>query len=264
MKNKKKVLQVVLVLIAVVCIVGIVAYFWRQYQNDKIYEEMQKMVKETADKEKEPEPEPEEPEDPGVEIPVDFESLQGINDEIYAWIQVEGTDINHPILQSATDDTYYLSHTAEKAEGYPGAIFTERYNNKDFTDFNTLVYGHNMLSGNMFQDLHNYSDPVFMAEHPYVVIYTPDKELRYRIFAAVVYDDRHIMLSYDFTDEQQRQLYLDSIYGVRNMSSVIDAEIPVSTEDRILTLSTCVSGNASERFLVEAVLESERPGKKAE
>ena len=257
MKNWKKIASIILAIVALVCIVLIAVYYWRQYQNQKIYEQMQDLV---DDVEEEP---PEEPEDPGVEIPIDFASLWAINEEIYAWIQIDGTVISHPILQSATDDTYYLDHTAEKKYGYPGAIFTERCNSKDFTEFNTLIYGHNMLSGNMFQQLHNYSDPAFMTEHPYVVIYTPEKKLEYRIFAAVVYDDRHIMKSFDFNNEQHRQSFLDSIYSSRNMANVIDPEVSVNTDSRIITLSTCFSGDKTKRFLVEAVLESERP-KKAE
>lgn len=257
MKNWKKIVSIILAIVASVCIVLIAVYYWRQYQNQKIYEQLQDLV---DDVEEEP---PEEPEDPGVEIPIDFASLWAINEEIYAWIQIDGTDISHPILQSATDDTYYLDHTAEKKYGYPGAIFTERCNSKDFTEFNTLIYGHNMLSGNMFQQLHNYSDPAFMTEHPYVVIYTPEKKLEYRIFAAVVYDDRHIMKSFDFNNEQHRQSFLDSIYSSRNMANVIDPEVSVNTDSRIITLSTCISGDKTKRFLVEAVLESERP-KKAE
>lgn len=264
MKNWKKTVSIILAVIAVICVALIAFYYWQQYQNHKLYEEMQKQIEQTEKEKEKEEPPVEEPEeDPGVEIPIDFESLWAVNDEIYAWIQIDGTDINYPILQSATDDSYYLNHTVEREYGYPGAIFTESCNSKEFTEFNTVIYGHNMLSGNMFQHLHDYSDPAFMLEHPTVIIYTPDKKLEYRIFAAIVYDNRHIMKSFDFTNEQHRQSFLESIYSSRNMANVYNNDVEVTTDSRIITLSTCVSGDTdhAERFLVEAVLESERPRK---
>lgn len=261
MKKSRKVIIGILIGISVVCVVLLVLHVWKQQRNQRIYENMQDQV------EKAQESEPDTGEDAdakgGVEIPVDFEALESINPDIYAWIQIDGTNINYPIVQSAEDDGYYLMHTADKQEGYPGSIYTESCNKKDFTDFNTLIYGHDMADGSMFQNLHNYSDPAYMEAHPEIVIYTPDQKLVYRIFAAVVYDDRHIMNSFDFQLSDDRQLFLDSVYAVRDLSSVIDQEIPVNTDSRIITLSTCIAGRDNNRFLVEAVLQSEEE-KKAE
>lgn len=78
----------------------------------------------------ESEPESESKEKP--EIPINFEELWQINPEIYAWIEIPGTAINYPIVQSASDDLYYLDHTIEGIAGYPGSIYTERVNAKGF------------------------------------------------------------------------------------------------------------------------------------
>ena len=105
----------------------------------------------------------------------------------------------------------------------------------------------------MFGGLKQYMDASYMKEHSQIIIYTPEHRLTYQVFAAVTYDDRHILQSFDFRDDQSYQSFLDSLRQVRNMSSYIDEETAVTTEDRILTLSTC-NGNEQERFLVEAVL----------
>lgn len=191
-----------------------------------------------------------------VEIPIDFSVLQEKNPDIYAWILIPGTGVDYPILQSSTDQAYYLNHTAEGAEGYPGSIYTENLNKKDFTDKNTVIYGHNMKDDSMFGSLKKYVDSDYMKEHPQIIIYTPEHKLTYQIYAGITYDDRHILGSFDFTDTQQYQAYLNSIDSVRNMASYRNPEVEVTTEDKIITLSTCNS-NQEQRFLVEAVLISE-------
>ena len=72
-------------------------------------------------------------------IPVKFEELQAVNPDIYAWITVPGTVIDYPILQHASDNTYYLMHNIDGSYGYPGCIYTENMNSKDFTDNNTVI-----------------------------------------------------------------------------------------------------------------------------
>lgn len=250
MKKSRKIWIGILIAIAVICTCVVIGYYWKEHQNKEVYTEMQEEVVK-----KEPAEEPKKEE---FEIPIDFEALQQINPDIYAWIQIDGTNIQYPIVQSPDDDSYYLMRTVERQDGYPGSIYTERCNQKDFSDFNTLIYGHDMADGSMFQNLHNYSDAAYMKEHPYVVIYTPTQKLTYQIFAAVVYDDRHIMNTFDFRFDSERQRFLDSVYGARNMSNVIDDAVTVGTDNRIVTLSTCMTGQDDKRFIVGAVLIDEK------
>ena len=190
------------------------------------------------------------------EIPIDFEALWEINPEAYAWITIPGTEIDYPIVQSETDNAYYLTHTIEREEGAEGAIFTENYNEKDFEDPNTVIYGHNMRNGSMFQGLHNYMDRAFFDENREVLIYLPDKILHYEIFAAYLYDDRHLLESFDFEKEDVFAAYLNRIFSIRDMNSFIDTDMEVTAEDRIITLSTCYSNESDQRYLVQAVLVS--------
>ena len=91
-----------------------------------------------------------------------------------------------------------------------------------------------------------------------MIIYTPEKILTYQIFAAVVYDDRHILLTYDFNETDDRQEFLDSLNSLRDMRSHIDSDVEVGTDDRILTMSTCIGGEDHHRYIVEAVLIDEQ------
>lgn len=190
-----------------------------------------------------------------VNIPVDFEKLQKKCPDIYAWICIPGTGIDYPVVQREGDNSYYLDHTIEGKKKAEGAIFTEDYNRKDFEDHHTVIYGHNMRNGSMFRQLHKFADRKFFKENEEVLIYQPEKIFHYQIFAAYVYDDRHLMLSFDCNDKEVYEDYLDSIFEQRGMSVNVNDDVEVTADDRILTLSTC-NGNDDERYLVQAVLVS--------
>ena len=188
-----------------------------------------------------------------VEVPIDFESLKAQYPDIYAWITIPGTQIDYPIVQHESDNTYYLNHTVDGRKRVEGAIYTENYNSKDFSDPNTLIYGHNMKNGSMFKGLHKFKDKEFFNENSEVIIYQEGRILRYKIFAAYVYDSRHLMLSFDFDDVNVFRSYLNSVLTKKDMSSNINTTVEVSPEDKIITLSTC-NNNDSQRYLVQAVL----------
>lgn len=248
-KNPRRILGVILLVLAVACLGGLIYYKVSQSSKEDVYQKVQKTA---VDEEKKQE------EGPEYVSPIDFEELQKLNADIYAWIEIPGTAINYPVVQSPNDDGYYLNHTIEGQEGYPGAIYTECQNAKDFSDYNTVIYGHNMKDGSMFMGLHAYEDPQYLKEYNEVIIYTPNHQYTYRIFAAVIYNNSHILNSYDFENEEQRQLYLDSIYASRTMQSSIDDSVEVDTQSKLLTLSTCIGGQPNQRFLVEAVLTDEK------
>ena len=192
---------------------------------------------------------------PDVETPVDFNELKSANSDIYAWINVPGTNVNYPILQHESEQSYYLTHNVNKKSSKYGAIYTQSaFNKADFSDYNTLIYGHNMRNGTMFGTLKKFRDKKFFEKNQYIEIYMPGRILKYRIFGALVFDDRHIMMSFDFNDLADRQLYLDTIYALsRRTTSHFRDDITVGLDDKIITLSTCTS-NDDERYLVEGVL----------
>ncbi len=250
MKKKTKIIiMTILVLILVVCASVIGIYYYKQYQAKKLYDSMKQ---DTTQQETTSEEESE------VEIPVDFAALQKQNPDIYAWITIPGTVIDYPILHSEEDTDYYLNHTPEKVEGLPGSIYTQNANAADFTDGVTVIYGHNMKNKTMFGELHNYEDEEFFQNNRVVYIYTPEHILTYKIFAAHVYDNRLIIDSFDILEESGVQKYLDSIYASRNMVNHFDDNTQVTGADRIITLSTCMAGQDTKRYLVQAVLVDEQ------
>lgn len=190
---------------------------------------------------------------------INFAELQAVNPDIYAWIEIPNTNIDYPVLQAVEgDQAYYLNNTYDRIPSIQGSIYTENLNARDFMDPNTLIYGHELLDGTMFTQLHAYEDDAFFRNSPYVYIYTPEKRLKYQIFAAVEFDDRHIMMSTDFKDPAAYQAFLDDVRSRRDMVSHVNDEVPVDTNSKIVTLSTCIAAKPSSRWIVTAVLVEER------
>ena len=193
-----------------------------------------------------------------AQIPIDFDYLGTVNEDIMGWIEVEGTDIDYPILYDATRNRYYLNHSYTKAYTPYGSVFVLSDNARDYSDFNTVVYGHNMLDGSMFAPLHRFEDEKFFAENHMIVVYTEDRVLCYRIFAAYMTDNLDLLKNYDYSTPEARQAYIDRIY-THETRALFDREVPVTPDDRILTLSTCIV-NAAYRYLVQGVLVTEEAG----
>ena len=188
-----------------------------------------------------------------VDNPIDFDSLKAENPDVCGWITLPETNIDYPILQSSVEnDNFYLDHDFNKKKSIYGAIYIQRLNSNRFTDPNTVIYGHNMKNGTMFRHLHKFREKDFFDANEYFYIYTPGHIYTYRIFAAYRSDNRHILNSNDFTDEQS---YAEYIETVKNPTSLIKntREVDLTTDDRIVTLSTCISDKRY-RYLVQGVL----------
>jgi len=209
----------------------------------------------TATPTAEPTPEPTPTPEPYVS-PIDFEGLQALNPDIYAWLEIPGTDISYPLLQSQTDDTYYLDHNSDKVYSANGSIYSESaYNGLDFTDPVTLLYGHHMRSGAMFGNLQQlFSDFDFFEETPTFTIYTPEAELTFGVFAATPYSGAHILYYNDFEDEQVFTDFFDEVMNGRSLGSLFREDYAPVPGDSVVILSTCLIGNNTNRFLVMGTL----------
>ena len=191
----------------------------------------------------------------GLGSRVDFDLLFDINPDLYAWLLVNDTNIDYPVAQHPEDDYFYLNHDMYGEPRFAGCPYTMLANKMDFSDPNTVIYGHNMKSGSMFSTLHYFEDADFFNTHPYIYVYTQDKILVYETFAARFFTDDDVLTVYNnFEDEKSFQQFLDDIYNNRSMRNNIRSDFEVTTNDRILTLSTCVGGSPEERFLVHAKL----------
>ena len=199
--------------------------------------------------------EPEGPvEDPRPANPIDFPSLKAEHPDIYAWVTIPDTGVNHPIVQSTTDDNYYLYHDLDGNYTIYGSVFTQSMNATDFSDPVTIVYGHHTDNGTMFSDLRNFTDKDYFDAHEEMYIYTPGHILTYRIISAYEYDNRHIMNSFDFSDPQVRQDYFASVLSPTSMRVNVREGATLSVDDKIVQLSTCVEGNSASRYIVTGVL----------
>ncbi len=207
----------------------------------------------TADSKKETEAETE----PLPDNPIDFSEQMALNDEIYAWIRIPGTNVDYPILQSRNDDLYYLRRGVDGNYLLAGVLFTQSHNKRDFMDSVTVVYGHNMTEdGSMFATLHNFEDPDFFKEHETVCVYTPGHILTYKVVSAYKYDNRHIMNSFNFDDEKIRRDYFDYVMSPMMFPQNVREGVHLENDDKLLVLSTCMADNRY-RYLVNAVLVSD-------
>lgn len=192
-----------------------------------------------------------------VENPIDFESLQAQNDEIYAWIKIDDTNVDYPIVQNAVDDSFYLKHKAEdKSWSASGAVYTELVNHKTFNDAFTLVYGHNGYGDTMFTTLHKFEDTDFFDSHPYFYIYTTDRKLTYQVISAFKYDDRHIMNSFNFANMTVVKEFQDYIQNPSSSQKNVrtDLDVTINDSSKIVILSTCITNQKSSRYLICGVL----------
>ena len=196
-------------------------------------------------------PAPLDEEDPHIQTmaELDLEALREVNPDVVGWIMIPNTQINYPLLQGE-DNAYYLNHTWEGRKNSVGSIFLEHLSNPDLTDFNTIIYGHNMKNGSMFAGLHTFRYQSHFDSHPYVYLRTDAGAYRYEIFAAYRADVESSTYALHFPDERYREAFIKDALE----SSVIETGVQPEVNDRILTLSTCSGAGYSNRWVVQARL----------
>lgn len=181
---------------------------------------------------------------PVLKNPIDFTQLLSVNSDIVGWLRIRALDISYPVVQGEDND-YYLHRTFEKTDNFAGCLFVNSYNMGDFTDQNTIIYGHNMKNGSMFGKLKNFNDPEVFQKSRYFWIFTPEFIYQYRIFSASVVDKTGLTYQVSFTDDEFDQ-FITRAYS----NSVVDNQgVTVTKDDRIVTLSTCTGDDAT-RFVV--------------
>ena len=256
-KNSWKIVYVLLIVLCLACIGGMLLYLQKAQKDEAAMEEQKEVLQEQFT-DQQTEAGPETPEIEKAELPIDFEGLWEVNPEIYAWLRVPDTNIDYPVLQHMEDDqSYYLTRDIYGKSNQAGSIYTEYYNSRDFQEPNTVLYGHNMKNGSMFHNVRYFADREYFDEHEELYIYLPDKILKYQIIACYEYDDRHLLGSFDFHDEAVFAEYLEDIMNPRSMYAMIREGVKLTTEDKLVTLSTCVANKPNNRRLLQAVLVEE-------
>ena len=182
---------------------------------------------------------------------MDFTALRAVNSDVLGWILIPDTVISYPMVQGS-DNSYYLKHTWRLSSSVVGAIFMEAQCSADFSDFNTIIYGHRMNNGSMFAGLAKYKNISYYKNHPTVYITDDAGSRAYQIFAAYeVSVTSAESYQLEFADDADKQAFIDKCLAL----SGGDTEIVPAPEDQILTLSTCTGWGHATRWVIQAVLD---------
>ena len=177
---------------------------------------------------------------------VDFEALAQVNGDIVGWLCIPGTLINYPVVQGA-DNEYYLKHLFNGKANSSGCIYLDCGAEGDFTSMNSVLHGHHMKNGSMFAGICKYKDQSYFDEHPTAMLLTPAGNYLVEFFSGYVCETTSDAWDYDFDDA-----WLDK----RIRSSYFDADVVPTTEDKILTLSTCSYEFKDARFVLHGILKN--------
>lgn len=180
-------------------------------------------------------------------IDVNITQLKDKNSDIIGWLWFENEDISYPILHAEDNDKYL--HTAyDGSSARAGSIFMDCYNNENFLDSHTIIYGHNMKNGSMFGKLKNYRQEDYYDSHQYFQVITENRSMRYQIFAYEDVSEDSFIYQVPFDKNKEFGDFLHQIQKI----SMHKTDLNITMEDNVVTLSTCSS--TGRRFVVNAVL----------
>ena len=225
-----------LILLAILIYSGYKIINW--YLNNKQNEQLINIISESIV----------ENDDDNKKYNVNFENLKKQNSDTVAWIKVENTEINFPVVKCDNND-FYLKHNFEKKYNIAGWIFADYRNKFDGTDKNIILYGHNMKNDSMFGTLKNTLDENWYnnEQNKYVTLITENEYIRYEIFSVyrIEAEDYYIKTNFESTS------FIDFVQNLKNRS-IKDFGIDISENDSILTLSTCGNNN-KERIVLHGI-----------
>lgn len=185
---------------------------------------------------------------------LDLAAMRAVSADALGWITIPDSVISYPLVQGEDND-YYLNHTWDGQRSSVGAIFLEETSSPDFSDFHTLIYGHRMGNGSMFNSLHDFQDQAYWQAHPYIYIASEDGLRRYAVFAAYEASIDSLTYQIGFPDTESRETFLAHCLD----SNVITTGLTPTAEDQILTLSTCTGRGHATRWVVQAILDGRIP-----
>lgn len=178
----------------------------------------------------------------------DLGAVQALNSDVIGWIYVTDTGINYPIIYYKDND-YYLRRSWRGTYSIAGTIFMECMCSPDFSNFNTIIYGHRMNDSTMFGDLKNYTTRAYRDAHPDVYIMTNKGVEVYEIYAAYEVSTSGMTYRVAFPTDKEKQEFID--FSLKN--SVFNTGIVPTVDDNIITLSTCPAYGFATRWVVQAV-----------
>jgi len=177
---------------------------------------------------------------------LDFSGIIRSFPDVVAWIVLDNTVINYPVVQG-NDNAFYLTHLPNGKEHIMGSIFMDYRNASNFSDKNTIIYGHNMASGDMFAVLNNYYNQTFYEAHPTMKIMTPHNHYTLTLFAAYTINSAVETIPINFNNNQAFKDFITQAI----QRSDFNAHVEANNADRLVTLVTCTNfGPPSYRYIV--------------
>ena len=180
-----------------------------------------------------------------LEMGIDFDALSEINPDVIGWLYYEDTCIDYPVVQGENNDIY-ISMLFDRTWGGCGTLFADCITEAPFRQFNTIIYGHHMKDGTMFACLKELRDPDYCAKHPKLKLITPDGVFDLEIWAFLNEPaDSDIYLT-NIKSEEEKQRYINLTENLANYTTGVE----VTTEDRLVMLSTCAYEFEDARYIV--------------
>lgn len=167
-------------------------------------------------------------------------SLKERNSDVVGWIYAENTKINYPLMKSSSgNDDYYLTHTYTGEYRAVGSIYmVSDCDVKLNNNYNTLIYGHNVVNGSMFHDVYEFVRDEEFFNNNLIYIYTLDGAYIYKPFAVYQTTSDYNYIQTFFSGENEFMSFVKNI----SSNSIWKSDLTVSEGDTIITLSTCTNG----------------------
>lgn len=197
-------------------------------------------------------------------LPVSFSYLRSLNPDVAAWLDMPLCERGYPVMRCEGDDAKYWRRDIYGRYSSNGSLFVESlYNGASMDDDCLVIYGHNMLSGEMLGDMAEAVRSLTLDEdrkENTLTLYTPDAVRSYRIVCAGEYPDESILYAHDFSDAAEPESFLTALKNYAPQSFVRADTVSVSHGDKLLVLSTCPRNATDRRILIVSVLTEKRTG----
>lgn len=182
-------------------------------------------------------------------IDVDINKLKEKNSDTVGWINVNNTNINYPYVQGK-DNNYYLDHSFDKKYNEAGWVFLDYRNDKSLSNKNNILYAHSRLDKTMFGSLSKAlkSNWYNNKDNHIIRLSTETENTMWQIFSVYKIPEETYYITTDFSSDNDYQKFLNTI----KERSIHNFNTNLTTDDKILTLSTCYSD--TERTVVHAKL----------
>lgn len=191
---------------------------------------------------------------PTQEDSTSFEELRAINPEVFGWLTVYGTNIDYPLVQAGDNDKYIYTDAKGNYAAF-GSIFLDYRNNRDLSDFNSIIYGHHMDKKVMFGEIADFREESFFNSHRYGGIYCNGKSYGLEFFAFLEVDTSGTIYKPGIKDSEKAEEWLDNLM----QKSIYIRDYDVGLDDHIVLLSTCTSDITNGRHILAGKLLQEVP-----